>query len=173
MENKKIVYLIATNRERELLKNLPHGIVIRTGVGAYETLSTLMREHDTLKVADAIVNIGYAGGLAERVGTKMRVLSTENWGHEDNPDIVQVTSFLNYDGCSIGTEYENIRVADGYTCDLFKSNIEEDVVYDMELWYIYQYLDEHNMEDKLESYKVISDNGNIEQYLETSVGNYG
>lgn len=142
-------YVILAAMEKEI-KNIKVNVpIIQTGIGMANTIKTLFDQKDFLK-DKYIINVGYAGSTQYEVGT-----------------VVSVNKVLKYERSNV-VEYPEYNI-DPYSfvenaCYTAENFIETDgyiPLVDMELYYI------RMLYKNVVSFKIVSDNLNMNNYLNT------
>ena len=116
-----------------------------------------------------IINIGYVGSTNTQIGTWVNVDKVYNYEWnipgEEKYEIKQLENYINKD-ILITIENKEIIKLPCYSAESFvtKTDIREDVIFDMELYSIYMVCQMYNI--KLVSLKKVSDNLNLDSYYE-------
>lgn len=190
--------LLATNKELKLIEklNLKNDYDVKImGVGAFNVFKTFL--NIKTKEYNKIYNIGYAGGskIGEILDVN-RVVNRGHFQNEDiDLEVFNLKSNYGEEFYEWNDYEEHERdiyeMYHEYTCSNLESNrftynrirkpivcetgdffhtdtIQENKVYDMELWYIAKWLRKTGNLKKLIAYKVVSDNGDMKEYEKNS-----
>ena len=173
---KKILFVIAMEKESnyiaEKLKltkqaenvytNLEKDkTILVSGIGKQRTAINLTKYLENNEKPDLIINLGYAGSTNTQIGTWVNVNNSYNyeWGieSEERYEIKQYRKKILHNK-------ENILNLPCYSAESFvtKTDIKEDVLFDMELHSIYIICQMYGIE--LISLKKVSDNLSLENY---------
>jgi len=145
-----MIILVATEEEyllaRERYRN---DKIIKTGIGALNVMRTLCKAicSDEICLNSSIINFGYVGSNKLPIGTEVEIKQCKLY----HPNV-------EYE------EKEYILQQDGYVCYtsndfVLETNIEEPVVFDMELAYILAI-----GFTNVKSIKIVSDNLSLKEY---------
>ena len=146
MQEEKVI-VVAADNEYEQIKPLTNIKIVKTGIGSTNIIETLKNLPKTTK----IINIGYAGSNSIPRGQVIKVKNCKTY-HPVAGEFKEKTYSLN-------------GKIDCYTSGDFvvETKIQEPVVFDMELANICALGFEN-----IESYKVVSDTLNINQFYEAN-----
>lgn len=174
---KKVLFVIAMEKEainitKELkLKKIEENLyknenitLLITGIGKQQTAINLIKYLENCKEKpELIINIGYAGSTNRKIGEWVNV--TKSYNYEWNIPGEQQYTIEGFEEAIINTvENNEIKKLPCYSAESFvtRTDIKDDVVFDMELHSIYMICCMYKM--NLISLKKVSDNLNLEDY---------
>lgn len=143
-----------------------------TGIGKQFVAINLTRYLENCpkdELPKQIINIGYVGSTNTQIGTWVNVDKVYNYEWnipgEEKYEIKQLENYINKDILKTIENKEIIKLP-CYSAESFvtKTDIREDVIFDMELYSIYMVCQMYNI--KLVSLKKVSDNLNLDSYYE-------
>lgn len=159
-EAKQIADKLGLKQVDRNIYSLDNVTLLISGIGKQKTAIELVKYLENNTKPDLIINIGYAGSVNEKVGTWVSIKKSYNleWeipGEEKysmdvgNQDLITIDSIKNLPCYS----------AEGFVT---KSDIKENVIFDMELHSLAIICDMYNI--KLASLKKVSDNLSMKDY---------
>ena len=144
----------------ENLYRLDNISLLISGIGKQKTAIEVVKYLENNPKPDLIINIGYAGSSNEKVGTWVSISKSYNMEWEIPGEEKYSMDVGNQDLATV----ENLKKLPCYSAEGFvtKSDIKENVIFDMELHSLAIICDMYKIE--LASLKKVSDNLNIKDY---------
>ena len=159
-EGEQLAKKLGLKKIKENLYELDNKRLIITGIGKQKTAIGLVKYLEKNPKPAIIINIGYAGSTNEKIGTWVNISKSYNleWNIPDEEKYSMDVG--NQDLITI----ENMKTLPCYSAECFvtKTDIEENVIFDMELHSLAIICDMYNI--KLASLKKVTDNLNIKDY---------
>lgn len=134
-----------------------------TGIGKQKTAINLTRYLESNEKPDLIINMGYVGSTDSKIGTWVNVNKTYNYEWEIPGEEKYIIE--KFEDNSLKTLVnKEIKKLSCYSAESFvtKTDIKEDVVFDMELYSIFMISKIYNID--LISLKKVSDNLSLDEY---------
>lgn len=133
-----------------------------TGIGKQKVAINLTRYLEKVEKPDLIINVGYAGSTNAKIGDWVQI--NQSFNYEWNIPGEEKYTMPEYNRIDIFKDIANVDKINCYTAESFvtKTNIEENVAFDMELHSIYLLCCMYNI--KLISLKKISDSLSLDDY---------
>ena len=156
----QIAEKLSLNKTDENLYKGENVSLIISGIGKQKTAIEVVKYLENNPKPDLIINIGYAGSSNEKVGTWVSISKSYNMEWEIPGEEKYSMDVGNQDLVTI----ENLKKLPCYSAEGFvtKTDIKEDVIFDMELHSLAIICDMYKIE--LASLKKVSDNLNIKDY---------
>ena len=156
----QIAEKLSLNKTDENLYKGENVSLIISGIGKQKTAIEVVKYLENNPKPDLIINIGYAGSSNEKVGTWVSISKSYNMEWEIPGEEKYSMDVGNQDLVTI----ENLKKLPCYSAEGFvtKTDIKEDVIFDMELHSLAIICDMYKVE--LASLKKVSDNLNIKDY---------
>ena len=156
----QIAERLGLNKASENIYKSENISLIISGIGKQKTAIEVVKYLENNPKPDLIINIGYAGSSNEKVGTWVSISKSYNMEWEIPGEEKYSMDVGNQDLVTV----ENLKKLPCYSAEGFvtKTDIKEDVIFDMELHSLAIICDMYKIE--LASLKKISDNLNIKDY---------
>ena len=158
----------AADNDLEIYKRNNISLLI-TGIGKQRVAINLTRYLKKMGQPDLIINIGYAGSTNSKIGNWVQIDKSFNYEWEIPGE--EKYTMPEYNKIELFQELENVNKINCYTAESFvtKTNIDENVAFDMELHSIYIICCMYNI--KLISLKKISDSLSLDDYYKNLAQN--
>ena len=156
----QIAEKLSLNKTDENLYKGENVSLIISGIGKQKTAIEVVKYLENNPKPDLIINIGFAGSSNEKVGTWVSISKSYNMEWEIPGEEKYSMDVGNQDLITV----ENLKKLPCYSAEGFvtKTDIKEDVIFDMELHSLAIICDMYKIE--LASLKKVSDNLNIKDY---------
>ena len=135
--------------------------ILVSGIGKQRTAINLTKYLENNEKPDLIINLGYAGSTNTKIGTWVNVNNSYNYDWKiEGEEIYEIEEYCR----KILHNKENVLNLPCYSAESFvtKTDIKEDVLFDMELHSIYIICQMYGIE--LISLKKVSDNLSLDNY---------
>ncbi len=135
--------------------------ILVSGIGKQRTAINLTKYLENNEKPDLIINLGYAGSTNTKIGTWVNVNNSYNYDWKiEGEEIYEIEEYCK----KILHNKENVLNLPCYSAESFvtKTDIKEDVLFDMELHSIYIICQMYGIE--LISLKKVSDNLSLDNY---------
>ena len=135
--------------------------ILVSGIGKQRTAINLTKYLENNEKPDLIINLGYAGSTNTKIGTWVNVNNSYNYDWKiEGEEIYEIEEYCK----KILHNKENVLNLPCYSAESFvtKTDIKEDVIFDMELHSIYIICQMYGIE--LISLKKVSDNLSLDNY---------
>lgn len=135
--------------------------ILVSGIGKQRTAINLTKYLENNEKTDLIINLGYAGSTNTKIGTWVNVNNSYNYDWKiEGEEIYEIEEYCK----KILHNKENVLNLPCYSAESFvtKTDIKEDVLFDMELHSIYIICQMYGIE--LISLKKVSDNLSLDNY---------
>ncbi len=161
-EGEQIAEKLGLNKIKENLYNLNNISLIITGIGKQKTAIEITKYLENNKKPDLIINIGYAGSSKEDIGRWVSISKVYNLEWEIPDEEKYSMDVGNQNLLTVN----DLKILPCYTAECFvtKTDINENVIFDMELHSLAILCDLYDIQ--LASLKKVSDNLSIKNYYE-------